>query len=87
MDRRDCSRPVRDTRRLVLMQAERTEVRSFTHKPTQVVALGFKRRVCASCGTDWPCPDGVRERCADRMASGQEWCDCSWHEAKDGGKS
>jgi hypothetical protein len=55
-------------------------MQGYTHRPTDLAELGHKRKVCRSCGVDWPCPDGVKERCGERMAQGQEWCDCGWHE-------
>jgi hypothetical protein len=57
------------------------------HHPVDAVSLGYRRKVCRSCGTDWPCPDGVKERCASQMAEGQEWCDCGQHTQQDGGDS
>lgn len=32
------------------------------HTPTDRTELGYTRRVCAECGTDWPCPPHAQLR-------------------------
>lgn len=53
-----------------------------THTPVDRTELGYTRKVCAECGTSWPCPPAVAERCERLYLAEGLPCNCGHHDTE-----
>jgi hypothetical protein len=58
---------------------EQTTALTETHEPTYVTVLGYRRRVCAECGADWPCPGFAKATCERLDLHTTTGCTCGHH--------
>lgn len=57
-----------------------TAISRELHEPTDAESLGYHRRICATCGVDWPCVNAVKDRCVRFYLANGLPCDCGHHE-------